>query len=214
MTIANRGPFDFVTKGIKYIVGFIRSRDGVIIEPANCFVDAGDHINSIDSTHAYTHKGHTYMSGHSNTSVADNTSISLLLVTGALYDAHMTYEITAGGDVYVDVFENTTTSNNGTAITSFIKTRGIVGGDAATNVVVTHTPTVTNDGTSLGPQWFVPGGTRQLASGAGSNTREEWVLKPSTKYLIRVTNMSGAAKFIGIRATWYDHASISSKDSV
>lgn len=213
MTISSEGAFDFQAQGIKKKEGFVRSTDGLIIEPAKSFVDGGDHVNGIDSTHAYIHKGHTYCAGYLAEGVANDASIEVLFVTGATYDAHLAIEAAGGGDFYVLVFEGTTTSNDGTGVTERNKVRGIASGDTA-NVTVTHTPTITGDGNQLGPTRYVPGGRLGGSAGASGNLRGEWVLKPSTKYLVRVTNKSGVSKTLALYAEWYDHDPITAKDQV
>lgn len=211
MTIWSEGAFNFAARSIKYLVGFVRSSDGLLIEPAKCFIGGGDHISTIGSPHSYIHQGHTYCSGHLAEGVANDASLELLLVTGATYQAHLSMEVAGGGDYYVSIFEDTTTSDDGTALTERNKVRAIT--DTA-NVTVTHTPTITGDGNQLGPTRYFPGGRAAAGAGVMGASREEWVLDVSTKYLIRVTNKAGSAKTLAAFCEWYDHTPITAKDQV
>ena len=73
----------------------------------------------------------------------------------------------------------------------------------------THTPTTTGDGTLL-RHVLMPGGGAILPPGGsdGSPVRggTEWILAPSTVYLLRATNTSGGAIDIGLEVGYYEHA--------
>jgi hypothetical protein len=57
-------------------------------------------------------------------------------------------------------------------------------------------PTVTGVGTLVHTTWLVPtpvsAGVSKAVGLVGETNGEEWILAPSTKYLIRITNNSGA----------------------
>jgi hypothetical protein len=64
---------------------------------------------------------------------------------------------------------------------------------ASTMTGVEQDGTISADGTVLATSVVTPTGLK------GDNP---WILKPSTKYAIRVTNLAGATSFVGTRITW------------
>jgi hypothetical protein len=73
-------------------------------------------------------------------------------------------------------------------------------------MVATHTPTISDLGTqidyALMPTLSAVGSN--VGGVTGPDIGEEWVLKPSTKYLLRLTNNSGGAVDVGFHLFWYE----------
>ena len=73
---------------------------------------------------------------------------------------------------------------------------------------MSYGPTITTTGVLIHTKWFEPTaagvgpkpgvGLSDLANG------EEWILKPNTSYLIRVTNNSGATIDLSFDFLWYE----------
>lgn len=129
--------------------------------------------------------------GHSSkhAAVAAASSIDHLIVTPAspivrLYDFTCTV---TGGPCDVLMYEGTTTSANGAAESVYNHARD--GASAA--VLVYLGPTITTTGTEI--KYLLIPGTKQ-DGGFGKSNGGHYVLKASTKYLIRVTNNSAGAQ--------------------
>jgi len=63
-------------------------------------------------------------------------------------------------------------------------------------------PTVTSLGTELDGQ-IVPGGVGKK-SGGGDSSMLEYVLKPLTNYLFRLTNVNGTSHAASLIIEWYE----------
>lgn len=104
-----------------------------------------------------------------------------------------------GTPCQVQVYEGTTTSADGTEITPLNTNRNSARTAAAS---LFHTPTITGDGTLIHDRYF-PSPTKD-AGLIGGALHEEWILKPSTKYLFRLTNNTGALLDFGFEGSWYE----------
>lgn len=157
-------------------------------------------LTAINSTHRVIHDGMGFHATTRKTALAAAASFDILLVSGALRP-HLNgvlFSVT-GGPCDIKTYEGTTTSADGTSITIFNRNR-----NSSTTAVATlfHTPTVTDVGTLIHDR---------LSPSAGKDTGnltptlgEEWVLALSTKYLVRITNNSGAPIDITMEALWYE----------
>lgn len=162
-------------------------------------VDSQGGIPTMSEVHWQTHKGRMFTTAHYNSSLANAGVINLLIQVGAI-PAHMRLSLTASGLSTAELFEGTTFSNAGTAMAEVNKNRASA---TTATTAVTHTPTITLDGTSLGVT-LVPGGAGPHAVGAQVESFEEWLLAANTKYLLRVTNISGSAAAEGVHLNWYE----------
>lgn len=100
----------------------------------------------------------------------------------------------------MQMYEGATFSAAGTAVEMTNHNRN------STKVIpsgVTHTPTITGTGSQLNGPMFVPGGKGGTSSGGTGGFAEEFILKPSTVYLLRVTNVSGVNQAISATVKGY-----------
>lgn len=157
---------------------------------------------TISAVHAEVHEGATYQASYKSpdgAEIADNGVIEMLLQVGAKY-AHTVFSISCGGDSEVALYEGTTFSNAGTALSENNMKRP---SGAIASLAATYTPTITLPGTLLLND-FIPGGTGPRAAGGTARRDSEWILKPNTNYLIRGINRSGNAQPMSIVAQWYE----------
>lgn len=149
------------------------------------------------------HEGKLFVSDKVTESVANSATVDILLVTDGL-DSHLVSAVSAGGDVYVELFEDVVVSSNGTEIVPINVNRN----SSLTSLIKTyHTPTISSTGTQLRKVYLSGGGggNSQGVLGAGlARPNTEIVLKKNTKYLLRVTNKSGQAKTIGVEVMFYE----------
>ena len=156
-------------------------------------------LNVIDAVHREVHEGHVFTAEHS-ANVANGNSLEILITTGTK-QAHAAFSIAAGGQVTVYFFE-ATSKTAGTGITPRNHNRNK---SDNTNVTVAHTPGGAGDGTAIVNGRLLPGGaTQQTRIGATARSNLELILRPSTKYLLRVTNTSGSAIDINPVFVYYE----------
>jgi hypothetical protein len=163
-------------------------------EEARKFDQFAHAVTTIEEVHRLTHDGMVFHSSAKVTGLADAGVYDLLVaVPAGAFPHFQRLQVTAGrGDIDLNVYEDTTTSADGTTVPVFNVNRNSA---RTPSSVVTHTPTVTGVGTLIHTQWIQPTATgvgQSPAGIVGETNGEEWVLKPSTKYLVRLTNNSGA----------------------
>lgn len=157
-------------------------------------------IVTTNIVHQRVHEGRLFSGGYYNASVADTASIYLLVQTGA-QDTHAVFYGSSSGDATLEYFEGTTFSAAGTAVSALNHNRQSAKTFTGT---ITHTPTITANGTQLDGTVFIPGGTKGSGSG-GSSTGflEEMLLANSTNYLVKLTNVSGGVQKMNIGMACY-----------
>lgn len=150
--------------------------------------------------HRQIHRGLLFEAGYRDLTVADDASASVLIQAAAGQTAHMQFTITAGGDAEVDLYEGPTFSSAGTAVSATNRNRGSSNTAQAT---ITHTPTVSDNGTLLGGGLLV-GGTGFITVGSSSSCFHEWILAGGEDYLLVVTNRSGSTQPVGASIVFYE----------
>jgi len=66
-----------------------------------------------------------------------------------------------------------------------------------------HTPVIAAVGNQL-RNTFLPGGTKNQATGGTTRTGTEWILRTNTTYLLRLTNRAGSAQPASLAVQWYE----------
>ena len=155
----------------------------------------------MEQIHDYVHDGLLFSANHLFSAVANNGNADFQITVGATM-CHEILSFAVDGQSQLAIYE-APTSTVGTPITPVNLNRNSANVPASS---VVFTPTVTVVGTLLA-QHEIPGGTTGGSSSrSGSLAREgsEWVLKPNTKYLFRVTNLSGSAENISMTSQFYE----------
>lgn len=156
---------------------------------------------TIDVSHHEVHEGEMFHAEYTNASVSDAASVDVLLRTGAK-DAHTVFDVYAGGQARVYLYESVTVTTTGTAVTPYNMNRTY---SLTPTVGISQTPTVLVGSTVLVNGRVLPGGaSQQTRVGGGVRQGVEWILKPDTNYLIRATNTSGSAVPINVVTEWYE----------
>lgn len=133
--------------------------------------------------------------------IADDANLDLLFIANDTKSAHLIWQLAAGGDAELLFYEDTVTSNDGTELNEVnlkrISTK--VAGETTF-----HTPTISDVGALLDNS-LLPGGTGGNAGGTGDGFgSREWILKPNTKHLIRLTNRAGNPQSMSTILRWYE----------
>lgn len=154
----------------------------------------------MDSIHHEVHEGHFWEAEHNSSSVANSSSLDMRF--RVTKDFHFSASVSAGGQSQVFLYEGANIAG-GTALTVWNNYRGR--GDANPPLSAWHTPAVTSTGSSaLVNGRIVVGGTSpQTRVGGAIRSNSEIIVKPNTEYLLRVTNISGAAVAISIAIGGY-----------
>jgi hypothetical protein len=148
--------------------------------------------------HIRVHHGKHFTISHSNKTLAAGEVLTVQLTTGEK-ECHAVVDYGLNSIGSIELLEAPTTSS-GTALTAINNNR--VSSNVTTATIV-HTPTVTADGTLLELKLIEgTGGGQAIGSSGGS--RIEFILKPSTKYLVRMTNDNNAASRAWVNVSWYE----------
>lgn len=159
----------------------------------------------ISSEHRQTHDGMTFHFTERFAALANLGVHNVLFkVPAGTYPHAYTFRFSIqDAPVNIEIYEGTTVSADGSAVSTFNRNRN----STRTPTCTAFTgPTITGDGTLIHDR-YVPS-----AGGSGVNTvgiigdgaGEEWLLKPSTNYLIRLTNNSGGAIDGTYEMLWYE----------
>ena len=130
--------------------------------------------------------------------LADGASIDVVLAFGPNTEPRVAIEGLCVGNAMGYLYEGTTTTG-GTALTGINLNRNSTN---VSNSAAVLNPTISSTGTLLG-SFLIIGGVKKKASGGDMSTAS-LVLKPLTNYLLRLTNVSGAAQAAEMTITWYE----------
>ena len=163
-------------------------------------VDLADNaVVTISGPHHKVHQGRFFNLSKIFAAVANNASADVLMKTGATAP-HMVFDVTAGGNAYIYLYEGTTVSADGTTLAVTNHSRAST---RVADLTGFHTPTVSATGTQL-DELFIPAGSGPKAGGGGVSFADEYILAVSTNYLIRITNKSGGAADFGVHVEFYE----------
>ena len=104
------------------------------------------------------------------------------------------------GDAELYIYEGTATTG-GTAFTPINRNRNYAVSNVS-QVAMVINPTITSLGTELDAQ-ILPGGVGKKSAG-GTAGSLEYVLKPLTNYLFRLTNVNGTSHAAFMTLEWYE----------
>lgn len=150
-------------------------------------------MRSIDSGHAATHDGRHFYATAVKLALAVSTTKTYLLATDG-NSHHFNWEVSSDGGVKVDIYEDVTATNNGTAIAVFNRDRRSTNESALT---IFEDPTVTVNGTLI----FSTGSTNKSGSLQLSST--ELILKHNAKYRFVLTAFTNNVN-VATLFDWYE----------
>lgn len=127
-------------------------------------------------------------------------SFFLHLKVDATKNAHINFVVQTEAKVSYFLYENPTTTNDGTALTEVCINRQDVG---VATMQVFRDPVITANGLLLETGMIGSIG-HFTAAGGQADSGAYWLLKKSEEYLIRVDNLDAAAKDIAILLTWHE----------
>lgn len=155
----------------------------------------------VDVNHQRNHDGRAWIAWRlypASAKLAAGASCDIVLAAAAGVRPHMTIDALLMGDAEFYIYEGATTTG-GTLFTPVNRNRNYT---TASDVAIAMNPTVNTTGTLLDAQ-FLPGGVGKK-SGGGSSESLEYVFKPLTNYLIRLTNVNGTDHAGHVTLEWYE----------
>ena len=159
-------------------------------------------IQTIEYEHHEIHAGSSFVCSDLRNVSTTTFKWQVTTPAGTKY-AHMVFDLDCTGEMLVLVTEGSN-KTDGTALVAINRNR--VGTPTAATVIVTHTPTAGDtDGTTIliNHRSGATGvGSKTIASG-GMRGGNEFVLKPSTKYVISVTTYADV--WVSLDIDWYEH---------
>ena len=156
---------------------------------------------SVDVNHQRNHDGRAwfaYKIAPSSAPLANNASIDIVFAAAAGVLPHMTIDAICLGNAELYVYEGTV-ATGGTAFTPINRNRNYT---TSSSVAMIINPTITTLGTQLDAQ-VLAGGAGKKAGGGETGTLE-YVFKPLTNYLIRLTNVNGTSHAAHLALEWYE----------
>lgn len=157
----------------------------------------------VDVNHQRNHDGrafYAYKIAPDSAPLAALASIDIVLASPAGVYPHLTVDGLCLGDAELYIYEGTST-NGGTAFTPINRNRNYAISNPS-EVAMVINPTVTAVGTEIDAE-IIPGGGGKK-SGGGTAGSLEYVLKPLTNYLFRLTNVNGTAHAASLTLEWYE----------
>ena len=176
----------------------IASTDVLVDETNNTLV-------TITHSHNDIHEGSSFVV--SDVQSVSTTTFKWQITTPAgTMNAHLILDIDCTGEMLF-TFTEGSDRTDGTALAEINRRR--VGTPATSTVIVTHTPTAgATDGavTLWSKRVGASGVSSKTLTGGGARGVNEFVLKPSTKYVIAVQTF--AAVFVSFDVDWYEHTDL------
>ena len=157
----------------------------------------------VDVNHQRNHDGRAYYAykiAPDTAPLAAGASINIVLASPSGVYPHVTVHGMCLGDAELYIYESTVTTG-GTAFTPINRNRNYSVSNPS-QVAMVINPTVTSVGTELDAQ-IIPGGSGKKSTGASAGSLE-YVLKPLTNYLFRLTNVNGTAHAAYLTLEWYE----------
>ena len=158
---------------------------------------------TIDVNHQRNHDGrafYAYKIAPDSAPLAADASINIVMASPSGVYPHVTIDGTCLGESELYIYENTTTTG-GTAFTPINRNRNYAVSNPSQVAMVVN-PTVTSVGDQLSIQ-IIPAGSGKKSTGSSAGSLE-FVLKPLTNYLFRLTNVDTAAHAASLQLEWYE----------
>lgn len=153
---------------------------------------------TVEIEHSQLHQG-TMFTVTNVTAVggSGNESWQILTPSGTLM-LHMEFNIESEAEAEFELYEGSSVSANGTAITPINRNRLSI---VSPETKLWATPTIKTLGTLIDVHHWGSG----KGVGGGETSMNEWLLKPSTIYIVRLTNLTVSSNIISFEADWYKH---------
>jgi hypothetical protein len=156
----------------------------------------------IDFAHHEVHAGDAFTASYTVDLAQSASADILIVVPNTTKWAHLTWEVGVEGQAHMSLWESVTATAAANAIVAYNRDRNSA---VASGLVITHTPTSITTGSTLIRETHMGTGEKQ---GGSRSDNEEFILKQNVKYLLRITDHSGAANYIAVKLNWYEHTNL------
>lgn len=172
---------------------------------AGNFVVSGADAPSImvDVNHQRNHDGRAFFAYKmypDSSPLAASAYIDIVMASPSSVMPHITIDAMCLGNAELYIYEGTGTTG-GTTLTPINRNRNYAQSNPS-QVAMVVGPTVTSLGTEIDAQIIAGGSGRKSTGGAAGSL--EYVLKPLTNYLFRLTNVNGTAHAAHLQLEWYE----------
>lgn len=157
----------------------------ICVESTTGFFTQSATVTTVDKSTSDILSGRGFYGSDILRGIASDATVDFLVETGSV-DALINFSVKSIGNYEIEMYEDSITSNDGTALQNFNFKRS----DITTTIetIVYHQPTITDLGNMI-VESLNYGGERNSVSASDSDS--SFLLKPNTKYVIRFTNTSG-----------------------
>lgn len=148
----------------------------------------GQELVTIDDLNDHIREGkvYTHIDVHEIANTA--TYYHMIVTPNTALQPQFTYTVSATAECQIFLYEDPTTSSNGTLTTNYNHNRN----NSTENVVlIYHQPTVTSDGTKLEEGKIGGSGGNKQGSNLAS---DRWILKSNSKYLVKIISNASSNK--------------------
>jgi len=144
------------------------------------------------------YEGNLYTTSQNNDLANGAFRETLIITPDSTIDVHFVIKIETEVEASYTLYEEATTSDDGTPEIIINKNRQSTNISA---IVITYDPTITLDGTLLITEHWGTGKSR----GGEERSEAEWILNHNTKYLLRVQNETTSDNYVSTVLLWYEH---------
>ena len=158
---------------------------------------------SVDVNHQRNHDGRAFFAYKmypDSAPLAAGASLDIAFAAPAGVFPHMTIDAMCLGDAEFYIYEGAT-ATGGTSFTPVNRNRNYAVSNPS-QIAMIVSPTVTSVGNELDAQVIAGGSGKK--SGGGTSGSLEYVLKPLTTYLFRLTNVNGTSHAAHMQLEWYE----------
>lgn len=166
-------------------------------------VGADAPLITVDVNHQRNHDGRAFFAykiAPDSAPLASLASIDIVMASPSGVFPHITVDAMCLGDAELYIYEGPSTTG-GTSFTPINRNRNFAVSNPSQIAMVIN-PTVTSVGDEIDAQ-IIPGGVGKK-SGGGTAGSLEYVLKPLTNYLFRLTNVNGTSHAAYLQLEWYE----------
>lgn len=166
-------------------------------------IDGATHVlATIGYEHHQVHEGDAFYAQHNASGVADGGYVGVLFTTANTTSwGHAIFGMNSSSKATFELYENPTVTSTGTTVTAYNRDRN----DGSNAVVsVSHTPTVSNNGTLIRMRYIGTGGLANLAGAGDDRGQSEFILEQNEQYYVKGVS-EAASNNICVYCTWYEH---------
>ena len=168
----------------------------------NVIIDGMTNLSTVNTPERHAINNGNLFQIDYTTDLGDSESGDVLVITpNSTSWCHLTYDLQTEAEAHFYIYENPTTTDNGTLISAFNKDRNSSTTDT-TFFYDTPTGVVSTDLSAISDTYTC------ACTRIDQNNFGEWILKQNEEYLFRVTNATTDSNHVSLRFIWTEHANL------